>query len=62
MGTIVPFLRRTDEPFDPKEITAMSMALDDVCTALNLRDDSYRKSAAETQRASNREPSRSPIF
>lgn len=40
MGTIVSFLRRTDEPFDPKDITAMSMALDDVCTALNLRDDS----------------------
>ena len=38
MGTIVPFLRRTDEPFDPKDITAMSMALDDVCTG--ERDDS----------------------
>lgn len=40
MGTIVPFLRGADEAFDPKDITAMSMALVDVCKAPNLRDDS----------------------
>jgi hypothetical protein len=38
MATILPFLK--DGVFDPKDITAMSMALDDVCKALNLRDDS----------------------
>ena len=39
MGTIVPFLQTADNAFDPKDITAMSMALDDVCKTLNLRDD-----------------------
>ena len=35
MTAIVPFL--TDHPvFDHKEITAMSMALEDVCKALNI--------------------------
>ena len=38
MGTIVPFLR--DGVFDPHDIKAMSMALDDVCEALKLREDS----------------------
>jgi hypothetical protein len=39
MATILPFLRGGDGVFDPKDITAMSMALDDVCKELNLRDD-----------------------
>jgi hypothetical protein len=35
--TIVPFL--TDNVFGPRDIQAMSMALEDVCTILNLADD-----------------------
>jgi hypothetical protein len=35
--TIVPFL--TDNVFGPRNIQAMSMALEDVCTILNLTDD-----------------------
>ena len=35
--TIVPFLR--DRVFEPPDIQAMSMALDDVCKILNLADD-----------------------
>ncbi|HUZ34143.1 MAG TPA: hypothetical protein VMV19_18860 [Xanthobacteraceae bacterium] len=40
MAAIVSFLRRDDDVFDPQDITAMSMALDDICKQLNLRDDS----------------------
>jgi hypothetical protein len=44
MGTIIPFLHDgvglRDSVFDPHEITAMSMALDDVCKVLKLQDDS----------------------
>jgi len=39
MAAILPFLRRDDGVFDPQDITAMSMALDDICKELNLRDD-----------------------
>jgi hypothetical protein len=39
MAAILPFLRRDDGVFDPKDVTAMSMALDDICKELNLRDD-----------------------
>ena len=39
MAAILPFLHRDDGVFDPKDITAMSMALDDICKELNLRDD-----------------------
>ena len=35
--TIVPFL--TDNVFGPRDIQAMSMALEDVCTILTLTDD-----------------------
>ena len=35
--TVVPFL--TDNVFGPRDIQAMSMALEDVCTILNLADD-----------------------
>jgi hypothetical protein len=38
MATILPFVK--DGVFDQKDISAMSMALDDVCKILNLRDDS----------------------
>jgi hypothetical protein len=37
MATILPIVK--DGVFDQKDITAMSMALDDVCRLLNLRDD-----------------------
>jgi hypothetical protein len=40
MATILPFLRPGENAFDPKDITAMSMALDDVCRTLSLQDDS----------------------
>lgn len=40
MAAILPFLRRDDGVFEPKDIAAMSMALDDICNGLNLRDDS----------------------
>jgi hypothetical protein len=36
MATILPFLK--DGVFDPNDIAAMSLALDDVCKALNLQD------------------------
>jgi hypothetical protein len=37
MGTIIPFLNGNGV-FDPKDIKAMSMASDDVCTSLNISD------------------------
>jgi len=40
MKTIIPFLREGENVFGPPDITAMSMALDDVCRTLNLQDDS----------------------
>jgi hypothetical protein len=47
MGTIIPFLRDgmdlRDSAFEPHEIKAMSTALDQVCAALNLSDDSSAK-------------------
>jgi hypothetical protein len=36
-ATIIPFLK-DDNAFDPKAITAMCMALDDVCDALQITD------------------------
>ena len=45
MGTILSFLRTGKNIFDPKDVAAMSAALDDVCKTLNLDDDS---SARET--------------
>ena len=36
MATIIPFLR--DAVFDPDDITAMSIALDEVCNTLKLAD------------------------
>jgi hypothetical protein len=43
MATILPFLRSEffrDGVFEPHDITAMSIALDDVCRVLKLQDDS----------------------
>jgi hypothetical protein len=50
MGTIIPFLRNGASPrdsvFEPHNIKVMSMALDDVCEALKLRDDSAKEAIA----------------
>jgi hypothetical protein len=47
MGSIIPFLpdgmRLRDSVFEPHEIKAMSTALDEVCAALKLEDDSSAK-------------------
>jgi len=45
MPTIIPFLK-DESAFDQNDITAMSMALDDVCKALRLNG--YSKAARET--------------
>jgi hypothetical protein len=45
MATILPFMR--DGAFDPKDIQAMSMALDDVCISLNIHDGPAREVLAE---------------
>ena len=37
MGAITPFLK--DAAFEPRDIQAMSKALDDVCKALNVNGD-----------------------
>jgi len=41
MGTIVPFLQ--EAVFEPGDIRAMSIALDDVCKALNINGDGTPK-------------------
>jgi hypothetical protein len=61
MATILPFLK--DGVFDPKDITAMSMALDDICKALNLRDDSTARQVmavriVDLAKAGERSPTR----
>jgi|HubBroStandDraft_3_1064219.scaffolds.fasta_scaffold408872_1 hypothetical protein len=43
MGTILPFLRRDENVFDPNDIAAMSTALNDVCSMLDLPDGPARK-------------------
>jgi hypothetical protein len=45
MATILPFLN--GGVFDPKDIKAMSRALDDVCKSLNLREVPLREVVAE---------------
>ena len=61
MATILPFVK--DGVFDQKDITAMSMALDDVCKILNLRDDSSAREViairiVDLARAGERSPTR----
>lgn len=63
MGTILPFLRSQDNAFDPKDITAMSMALDEVCKSLNLKDSSTAREVMavriiELAKAGERSPTR----
>ena len=61
MATILPFVK--DGVFDQKDITAMSVALDDVCKILNLRDDSSAREViairiVDLARAGERSPAR----
>jgi hypothetical protein len=63
MGTNTPFLRGGESVFDPKDITAMSMALDDVCKELSLGDDSAAREVIAVRiidlaRAGERSPTR----
>jgi hypothetical protein len=61
MATILPFVK--DGVFDQKDITAMSMALDDLCKMLNLPDDNSAKEVIASRiidlaRAGERNPTR----
>ena len=61
MATILPFVK--DGVFDHEDITAMSMALDDVCKILNLRDDNSAREVIATRiidlaKAGERNPTR----
>ena len=61
MATILPFVK--DGVFDHEDITGMSMALDDVCKTLNLRDDNSAREVIATRiidlaRAGERSPMR----
>jgi hypothetical protein len=61
MATILPFVK--DGVFDQKDITAMSMALDDVCKMLNLPDENSAKEVIASRiidlaRAGERNPTR----
>lgn len=61
MATILPFVK--DGVFNPQDITAMSMALDDVCKILNLPDDNSAREViairiVDLARAGERSPAR----
>ena len=61
MATILPFVK--DGVFDQKDITAMSVALDDVCKMLSLRDDHSAREVMASRivdlaRAGERSPTR----
>ena len=63
MATILPFIRGSDNVFDPKDVTAMSMALDDICKELSLRDDDAAREViaariTDLARAGERSPTR----
>ena len=45
MATALPFLK--DGMFEPNDVQAMSMALEDVCKSLNLRDNRQKEVIAE---------------
>jgi hypothetical protein len=61
MTAILPYLR--DTVFEQKDITAMSIALDDVCKVLNLlNDNSAREVIAERIIALARNGERSPTL
>jgi hypothetical protein len=63
MATILPFLRADQSVFDPKDIQAMSMALDDVCRSLELAEESSDREVMairiiELARTGERSPTR----
>lgn len=60
MGNIIPFLRGV---FDPQDVQAMSLALDEVCLALDLRacDNQARQVIAERIIALAERGERSPM-
>ena len=60
--TIVPFLK--DSAFEPDDIKAMSMALDDVCKTLNLTDSAKADASVIAERiiALARNGERSPTL
>jgi hypothetical protein len=60
MATILPFVR--GGVFDPGDIQAMSMALDDVCTSLNVHDGPAREVLAERIITMARTGERSPTI
>jgi hypothetical protein len=60
MATILAFIR--DAVFDPKDIQAMSMALDDVCTSLDIHDGPAREVIAERIITLARSGERSPTI
>ena len=61
MATILPFVK--DGVFDHEDISAMSMALDDVCKILNLANDNSAREVIASRiidlaRAGERNPTR----
>src|SRR4051812_38195307 len=60
MATILPFIGGA--VFDPKDIQAMSMALDDVCTSLNIHEGPAREVLAERIITLARSGERSPTI
>jgi hypothetical protein len=64
MGTIIPFLRDDlrDSVFEPHDIKAMSLALDDVSAVLKLQDSGAREIMAariiDLARCGERSPTR----
>jgi hypothetical protein len=62
MATILPFLREREVVFDPKDITAMSMALEEVCKVLEREDTAAREVVAvriiELAKTGERSPTR----
>lgn len=61
MATILPFLKNSCV-FDPKDVKAMSMALDDVCKSLSLGDGPQREAVAERIVELARQGIRSPTI
>jgi hypothetical protein len=60
MATIIAFAK-DDGVFNPKDLRAMSMALDDVCKSLNLRGGPQRDTIAERIVSLARKGIRSPM-
>ena len=62
MAAILPFLRADENVFNPTDITAMSTALDEVCSALKVQDRMTREVVAvriiELARHGERDPTK----